>query len=245
MLSERRTLPQLSRDSDRLAGMYAVATFLVVAVLTMIFGRLTTGALIATGVPPDTASFQARSALSGAGFTTAEAETVVNHPTRRKIIATTMFVGSLGTPTLVVSVLVGFVAPGPASTTERTLVIASGLILMVMAAINRPIQQLLVGMGQRYANRRLIPALADEVNEMLTLGDDMMVGSIQLSEDPGQTYRSLHGMRTALTGVTVLGVQQGDHYLGESPIDVELHKGDKLVVYGQRERLTRLHTEIE
>lgn len=231
--------------SERLACMYAVATFLVVAVFTMMFGRLTTGALIATGVPPDTASFQARSALNGVGFTTIEAETVVNHATRRKIIATTMFVGSLGTPTLVVSVLVGFVAPGPGSITERTLVITSGLILIAMVAINRPAQQLLVRVGQRYANRRLIPALADEVNELLTLGDDVIVGSIRLSEEPGQTYRSLHGMRTALTGVTVLGVQQGDRYLGESPIDVELHKGDKLVVYGHRERLNRLHTEME
>ena len=49
---------QLEGDSERLVGMYAVATFLVVAVFTMIFGRLTTGALIATGVPPDIAAFQ-------------------------------------------------------------------------------------------------------------------------------------------------------------------------------------------
>ena len=225
--------------------MYAVATFLVVAVFTMIFGRLTTGALIATGVPPDIAAFQARSALSGSGFTTTEAETVVNHPTRRKIIAATMFVGNLGTPTLVVSVLVGFVAPGPGSTTERSLVIASGLILIVMMAINRPTQQLLVRIGQRYANRRLIPALADEVTELLNLGDDMIVGAIRLSEEPGQTYRSLRGMQAALVEVTVLGVQQPDRYLGESPIDLELHRGDKLVVYGKRERLERLHTAMD
>ncbi len=225
--------------------MYAVATFLVVAVFTMIFGRLTTGALIATGVPPDIAAFQARSALSGSGFTTTEAETVVNHPTRRKIIAATMFVGNLGTPTLVVSVLVGFVAPGPGSTTERSLVIASGLLLVVLMAINRPTQQLLVRVGQRYANRRLIPALADEVTELLNLGDDMIVGAIRLSEEPGQTYRSLRGMQAALVEVTVLGVQQPDRYLGESPIDLELHRGDKLVVYGKRERLERLHTAMD
>jgi uncharacterized protein with PhoU and TrkA domain len=48
-----------------------------------------------------------------------------------------------------------------------------------------------------------------------------------------------------LAGVTVLGVQQGDRYRGESPIDIELHKGDNLVVYGRRERLERLHTEID
>jgi hypothetical protein len=236
---------QLKGDSERLVGMYGIATFLVIAVFTMIFGRLTTGALIATGVPPDTAAFQARSAFSGAGFSTNEAETVVNHPTRRKIIASTMFVGSLGTPTLVVSVLVGFVAPGPGSTTERTVVIASGLVLILMMAINRPTQQLLVRIGQRYANRRLIPALADEVSELLALGDDMIVGSIRLSEEPGPTYRSLSAMRTALTGVTVLGVQQGDRYLGESLIDLELHKGDNLVVHGKRDRLERLLTEID
>ena len=88
--------------------MYAVATFLVVAILSMAFTRLAAGALIATGLPPEIASFQARSAFSGAGFTTTEAENVVNHPIRRRVIATTMLVGSLGTPTLVVTVLLGF-----------------------------------------------------------------------------------------------------------------------------------------
>ena len=91
--------------------MYAVATFLVVSVITLAFGQLATGALIATGVPPEIAAFQARSAFSGAGFTTTEAENVVNHPLRRRIIATTMFVGSLGTPTLVVTVLVACYLP--------------------------------------------------------------------------------------------------------------------------------------
>ena len=74
----------------------------------------------ATGVPPEIAAFQARSAFSGAGFTTTEAENVVNHPARRRIIATTMFAGSLGTPTLVVTVLLGFVAPSGARFHHRT-----------------------------------------------------------------------------------------------------------------------------
>ena len=81
--------------------MYALATFFVVAVISVAFTKLSAGALIATGVPPESAGFQARSAFSGAGFTTVEAENVVNHQVRRRIIGTTMFVGSLGTPTLV------------------------------------------------------------------------------------------------------------------------------------------------
>ena len=99
--------------------MYAITTFLIVAVVSLVFGQLATGALIATGVPPEIAAFQARSAFSGAGFTTTETENVVNHPVRRRIVAATMLVGSLGTPTLVVSVLAGLIAPGPGSTTLR------------------------------------------------------------------------------------------------------------------------------
>ena len=52
------------------AEMYAVATFLVVAVISVAFTKLAAGALIATGVPAESAAFQARSAFSGAGFTT-------------------------------------------------------------------------------------------------------------------------------------------------------------------------------
>jgi hypothetical protein len=48
--------------------MYAVATFLIVAVITVAFTKVSTGALMATGMPADLAAFQARSAFSGAGL---------------------------------------------------------------------------------------------------------------------------------------------------------------------------------
>jgi len=224
--------------------MYAVATFLIVAVFTMVFGRLATGALIATGLPPEVATFQARSAFSGAGFTTTEAENVVNHPTRRKIISAAMFVGSLGTPTLVVAILVGFVAPGPGSTTERTLVTIAGIVLILMIITNRPVQRLLVGVGHRYANQRLIPAFADEMIEMLELGEEFSIGSIRLVKDPGETYRSLKGLAIALPDVRVLGVRRDNHFFGEAPVDIQLRAGDELVVYGRWDQIQSVGRDL-
>jgi hypothetical protein len=225
--------------------MYAIATFLVVAVFTMVFGRLATGALIATGVPPDIAAFQSRSAFSGAGFTTTETESVINHPTRRKIISTTMFVGSLGTPTLIVAVLIGFVAPGPGSTVERTLVIVSGIILMAMVLGNRPATTLLVKFGHRYANKRLIPALSNEVETLLPISDKFVVASVRLAADPADTYRSLRGLDNALPGVKVLGVRRGEDYLGEMPVDIQLQQGDEIVVYTRIDRLDSMNNGLK
>ena len=214
--------------------MYAVTTFLVVAVITVAFTKLATGALIATGMPPQLAAFQARSAFSGAGFTTTEAENVVNQPVRRKIIGTTMLVGSLGTPTLVVSVLVGLIAPGPGSTTERALVSLSGLFLIVMAFVNKPVQSWLSGVGHRYIQRHLLPALGTERQELLVLSDDFAIQSVRLSA-PVEQARSLRGLAHALPGATVLAVRKGTQFIGEPPADIDLREGDELILYGRRD----------
>ena len=225
-------MQSLVRD-DR--AMYAVATFLVVAVITIAFTKLATGALIATGMPPELAAFQARSAFSGAGFTTTEAENVVNHPLRRRIIGTTMFVGSLGTPTLVVTVLVGLIAPGPGSTTQRVLVTVSGFFLVLMAILNRPVTAWLVRVGQRYASRRLLPALAEQRAELLVLSERFAVQSVKLTA-PVESIRSLRGLTQALPGATVLGVRRPDgEYVGEPPSDLDLGDGDELILYGHRD----------
>ena len=215
-------------------SMYAVTTFLIVAVITVAFTKLATGALIATGMPPELAAFQARSAFSGAGFTTAEAENVVNQPVRRKIIGTTMLVGSLGTPTLVVTVLVGLIAPGPGSTTERVLVTLSGLFLIAMAIVNRPVQRWLMGVGHRYIRRHLVPALGEERRELLVLSDDFAIQSVLLTA-PVEQARSLRALAHALPDVTVLAVRKGDDFVGEPPADIDLLEGDELILYGRRE----------
>ena len=221
--------------------MYAVATFLIVAVITMVFGLLATGALIATGLPPDVAAFQARSAFTGAGFTTTEAENVVNHAARRRIVSATMFVGNLGTPTLVVTVLIGLLAPGPGSTTERSLVAISGVMIMLLLIGNRPAKRAMVRVGQRYARRRLLPAL-DRPENLLSLGSDFSVTAVRVAERPEETYRSLRGLEGAIPGAKVLGVRRGTEYFGEPPVDITLKEGDELVVYARNERLNALRT---
>jgi len=212
--------------------MYAVATFLVVAVITVAFTKLATGALIATGVPPEAAAFQARSAFSGAGFTTTEAENVVNQPVRRRIIGTTMLVGSLGTPTLVVTVLLGIVAPGPGSTTMRALVTVSGLFLVAMALTNKPVTRWLVRVGQRYVRRHLVPALSERRENLLMLSDEFAIQSVRL-EASVEEARSLRGMAHALPGLTVLGVRRDGEFFGEPPVDIDLLVGDELILYGR------------
>lgn len=76
--------------------MVALATVLVVLLVSLLITRVATVALTLTGLSREVARFQARSALSGTGFTTSEAEAVVNDPVRRRIVMALMLVGSAG-----------------------------------------------------------------------------------------------------------------------------------------------------
>ena len=72
-------------------------------------------ALEVTGLERTRAHFQALSALSGTGFTTREAESIVNHPKRRMIISWLIFLGNIGVVSFLIAIILflkaGFKAP--------------------------------------------------------------------------------------------------------------------------------------
>lgn len=222
--------------------MYAIATFIVVAVISLLFARLLTGALIATGVPPSVAKFQARSAMTGAGFTTKESESLVNDPLRRRIISLAMFLGNLGTPTLVVTVLLGFLAPGPGDTFDRLVVFLAGIVVVLAVLSSGFVTNRLVEFGRRTVSRRFVDVLDDELRELVEVDSDYLVAELRLRDDPGSSPRSIRGAELALPGLRVLGIRPADGgpYVGEPPSDIDLRRDDRLVVYGRRSRLEEL-----
>lgn len=223
--------------------MYAIATFVVVALLSMIFTRFATGALIATGLPPEIARFQARSAFTGAGFTTREAENVVNHPVRRKIISVTMLVGNLGTPTLILTVLLGFLVPGPGDSEQDLFAAVAGLVILLFFLRAGFITTWLVGIGHRYATTMLMPALEGDYEELFVIADDFVVAEVRLAAEPEKAPRSLRGLDHAIAEAKVLGIRRGGpegDFVGRPPTDLELHRDDSLVLFGERAGLQRL-----
>src|SRR4051794_21778348 len=88
--------------------MVALISVLIIVLLSVLITRVATVALSLTGMSRESARFQARSALTGVGFTTSEAEDVVGHPVRRRIVGGLMLVGSAGLVTAVSSLILSF-----------------------------------------------------------------------------------------------------------------------------------------
>jgi len=64
----------------------AALSLMLILVISFSLTRIAAVAMRLTGLPEAQARFQALSALTGTGFTTSEAELIVNYPVRRKIV---------------------------------------------------------------------------------------------------------------------------------------------------------------
>jgi len=86
-----------------MTGLYFLLPTLLVIFLSFLSVRAGAVALMITGMEEKKARFQALSAFSGTGFTTREAESVVNHPQRRRIVSGLIILGNAGIVTVIVT----------------------------------------------------------------------------------------------------------------------------------------------
>ena len=89
--------------------MAAIVTVFAVILLSLtLITRAATLVLIGTGLSRESARFQARSAFTEVGFTTSEAEIVVSHPIRRRVIMGLMLFGNAGIVTAIATLIISF-----------------------------------------------------------------------------------------------------------------------------------------
>lgn len=118
--------------------MIAIVSLLLVVLLSIIITRIGAIALTHTGLTRESAKFQARSAFSGAGFTTSESEMVVNHPVRRRIVMVLILMGNAGIVAAVSSLILTFVQRGDATAlTFRVVVLVAGIVALWGFATSR------------------------------------------------------------------------------------------------------------
>ena len=106
--------------------MTSIIAFFIIALVSLIAVRVGSTALMMTGLSWDTASFQAYSAFFGVGFTTREAEMVVNHPVRRRIIRDLILAGNVGLTSALATLVV---------TLMQTATTSHLLMLVAVAAV--------------------------------------------------------------------------------------------------------------
>ncbi len=221
--------------------MAGIIALVVALFLLLVVTRLATTALVLTGLSEEAARFQALSAFTGTGFTTGEAEGVVRHPVRRRIVMGLMVLHNVGLVTVAVSLVLTFRAG--ASTLDWLtklgwLAVAAGVVFLV--ARSRLIKRQL-SRGMNWALRRWTDLDTRDYVSLLNLAGQYTVREMAVQPGDVLAGKCLKDCRLPDAGITVLGItRSGGGYVGVPTGQTEVLAGDVLVLYGHADALAEL-----
>jgi hypothetical protein len=218
---------------------FAVISLLAIISLSMLVVRIGAIALMMTGLSQDTASFQALSAFSGAGFTTGESEQTVSTPERRKIITLLIRAGNAGAITVVTSMILSF-AGSEDEAPERLLILVAGLVGLVALSRSRWFNRMLTPVIQRALSRSTTLVLRDYA-ALLHLREDYRVAEVDVRSGSWLEGQQLCALDLPAEGLLILGIiQPSGGYVGAPPADYVFSKGDTVVIYGREQHLEEI-----
>lgn len=221
--------------------MLGAVSLVLVVTLSILITRVAAIALIHTGVTRELARFQARSAFTGAGFTTEESERMVNHPVRRRIIMWLMFLGNAGIVTGITSLMLTFVDQGdgiPNWVKLAGLIAALGVLWLLASSdwVDRHLSSLVNRLLARYTELNV-----RDYAGMMNLTGDYTLVDLRVREEDWLNGQTLGECNLRAEGLLVLAIyRRDDTFIGTPQPDTEFHAGDRVVLYGRVDAIDRL-----
>jgi hypothetical protein len=219
--------------------MIPIVSLLVVLTLSLLVTRVASVALEHTGLGREAARFQARSAFTGVGFTTDEAESVVGDPVRRRIVSALMLFGNVGIVTAVSSLLLSFIG-SPTEVEFNLALLLIGLLLLLWLANSAWVDRRLCSLIS-WALHRFAALDVSDYARLLHVRDDYAISRLSVEEGSWLADRSLRDCALRDEGVLLLGLEcPGNNYIGAPGPAAEIRPGDTLILYGRSERMQEI-----
>jgi hypothetical protein len=190
-------------------------------------------ALKMTGLDIKSARFQSLSAFTGTGFTTKEAEDVVGHPQRRRIIMSLIFAGFV-----LWALLVSFIINALFTKHKLIpgLVQLSILLIILLVFYSLSKNKILV---RRF--RKLVETLLEKrtrlkkrgIEEILRLAEDFGVAEILLEKDSPNINKTLAESTFRQRDILILAIERDNYIIPTPKASDILKEGDTLICYGK------------
>ena len=219
----------------------AIVSLLLVVFLSILITRIGSIALTHTGLNRESARFQARSAFSGAGFTTSESEMVVNHPVRRKIVMVLILIGNAGIVAAMSSLILTFVRQGTATTLSvRIVILVIGIVMLWAFAssqwVDRRLSQIVEHLLQQYTRMEI-----QDYASLLHLTGEYRLAELTINPSDWIEGKKLSESRLRDEGINLLGIKKPDgRYIGNPTPETRLKERDCLVLYGRIDAIKAL-----
>jgi len=216
-----------------------VGILLIAILVSFIIVRIGGFALQLTGIEPEVARFQALSAFSGTGFTTREAERVVGHRTRRRIVTILIILGNAGMVTVIATLVASFTqVSGYMWFFIRLAIIIGGIFGLYQLIIRSNVGRRITDWLQRPVMNRILRE-APAVEEIFHVEKDWALSLVLIRESSKSIGLSVADI-TAEGDIEILGIDRARTYLTRPDREEKIVEGDRLLVYANRKAVKRI-----
>ena len=216
-----------------------VGILLIAIVVSFIIVRIGGFALQLTGIEPDVARFQALSAFTGTGFTTREAERVVGHKVRRRIVTVLIILGNAGLVTIIATLVASFTqVSGYMWFFIRLAVIIGGIFLFYRLIMRVKTGQRVLDWLQRPVIKRIFGE-APAVEEIFSVGKDWAIRLVMVKGSSKSVGLSVAEI-TAERDIELLAIDRAGAHLARPDPGETIAAGDRLLVYANRDAVKGL-----
>lgn len=210
-------------------------TIFIIVMLSAIM-EIAATALKLTGMNIHAARFQALSALTGTGFTTKEAESIMDNRQRRVIIMILMIVGPIGFLSIMASILI--------SIREALFLYELAAILSIIFIILRIFKSKFIGaLFHRMIERQIKKRRGFRkvvLEEVITFDEHLGVCECLVTEHSKFNNKRLADTNFKDAGVMVLAIaREGGLMSVPGGLDV-IQKGDRLIVFGNMKNMKQV-----
>ncbi len=216
-----------------------VGILLITILVSFIAVRIGGFALQLTGIEPDVARFQALSAFSGTGFTTREAERVVGHRTRRRIVTILIILGNAGMVTVIATLVASFTqVSGYTWFFIRLVIIVGGIFGLYQLIIRSNVGQRILDWLQRPVMNRILRE-APPVEEIFHVEKDWAISLVSIRGSSKSIGLSVADI-TAEGDIEILSIDRAGAYITRANWDEKIVEGDRLLVYANRKSVRKV-----
>ena len=207
--------------------------FLIAWLLTFWLGAI---ALETTGMERSKARFQALSALSGTGFTTSEAESIVNHPGRRRIATWLIFIGNTGIIAFILILILylrnGLITP----TLPYIIIVLFPLLVLALSVRFGIVNKLSTAIVRSLRKGSSATGLA--VDELLLQTGEYGIARLTVKWHEDMPNPKLKDYDLPGKEISILAIERGNNMLPFPRENEMLLEGDRLLCYGKLTELS-------
>ena len=216
-----------------------VAVVLITILMSFIVVRIGGFALQMTGMEASAARFQALSAFTGTGFTTAEAERVVRNKKRRQIITVLIVLGNAGLVAIIATLVVSFSqVTGYAWFFIRLVVIVAGVFILYRLIIVSRLGRWIFSWVRRPLLRFVIKGSPD-VEDLYDAGTGWSLNLVSVKKGSSKAGLSIADV-VAEIDVELLSIDREGTSINRPSGEEKIQEGDRLLVYASGKALKQL-----